>query len=166
MEVKWEITIDSKGVENGLMKMANQIDPELENALNKVALAGEQKMKNEAPKFTGLLKSSIRTTKYKFKREIMPHAYSLSSRSYGRYVERGTGPAAGRSNYLPNVYNIMNYYGVPKKIAWLIALKIKEKGTPVNPFVERTFDWLEPKIPQFAGEMADRIVAWYQLGGQ
>ena len=46
MEVKWEITIDSKGVENGLMKMANQIDPELENALNKVALAGEQKMKN------------------------------------------------------------------------------------------------------------------------
>lgn len=154
--------IEDQGFITGLMEMKNSSIPEeAEKVLDAMAVAVMEKMKNEAPEFTGFLKESIAITRSTYQRRIQPHPRSLSGqfgRNYAYYVEGGTGPAVGNSSYTPNVENIALYYGASKSLAWAIAYAIKRKGTPANPFVARTFEWIQAMKDRFAGELANNIV--------
>ena len=162
MMVQYKIEAD--GVIKGLMNMQQAIDPETELALNTAASFAQIKMSQEAPIATGRLRESIKIKSSKFRREIEPTAQNLGGHKYGLFVEKGTGPAGGNAPYVPNVFSIMQHYGVSKKIAWAIAMSIKQKGTPVNPFVERAFDWVEPRLKTILGDLAKRITMWYERG--
>ena len=155
------MTVDYQDTVNALSNLAIGMKSEPERILDKIADNTREKMRSEAPEFTGYLKSDISITTETNKRTIEPVATNLSGKKYGQYVEAGTGPAVGHSQYMPNVENIVKYFGVDKKLAWAMALKIKEKGTKANDFVQRTFDWLQARMSTFAGELTDNITAYY-----
>lgn len=155
MEISF--TVKDFGVVDGLQKLQVGIRNELETTLDKLALAGQTRMKDEAPKMTGILSSEIEVRRQPMHREIEPVGKNLSGQKYATFVEMGTGPG-----YTPNVFNIEMYFGVSRSMAWAIAKKIKESGTPANPFVERTYDWLTANLENFAGELAKNIGAYMQ----
>lgn len=151
-----------QGVINGLSNLRLGILSEPERILDKIADNTREKMRQEAPDGqTGQLKSNITIRVQTNKRIIEPMASNLGGQKYGQYVEAGTGPAGGHAQYMPNVESIAKYFAVDKKLAWAMALRIKEKGTKVNDFVERTYTWLQARMSSFAGELANNITAYY-----
>ena len=94
-------------------------------------------------------------------REIEPVATNIEpGNKYAVHIEHGTGPEL---NKVPNVESIRQYYGVDEKIAWAIALSIRERGTPANPFVSKTFTWVLSKIDNWSSVFGDKIAARYYV---
>lgn len=156
------VTIKDQGTMNGLMNMKAGIKSEAERILDKIADNVRAKMEQEAPEGeSGRLKGEIAILTETNKRIIEPMAKNLSGSKYGQYVEAGTGPRGGNARYMPNVENLMNYYATTKGGAWAMAKRIQEVGTKANPFVQRTFQWLQTRISTFAGELAGNITAYY-----
>lgn len=157
-----QVKIVDQGVIDELMNMTIGMRSEPERILDKIADNTREKMRQEAPEGqSGQLKSNISVLTQTLKRIIEPMATNLGGQKYGQYVEAGTGPAAGHAKYMPNVESIAKYFAVDKKLAWAMALRIKETGTKANDFVQRTFDWLQSRMDSFAGELADNITAYY-----
>lgn len=156
-----QMQIIDKGVISGLSSLLSGMKLEPERILDKIADNTREKMRQEAPEFTGLLRSDIHIAVETNKRIIEPVATNLSGKKYAQYVEAGTGPAAGHSQYMPNAENLALYFGASKSLAWAIALSIKEKGTKANDFVNRTYTWLQARMSGFAGELANNITAYY-----
>jgi len=153
------IKVEADKVITGLINMQRNVNPDLEDALDKVASATSVKMSSEAPKGKSLnLSSNVQIRSSTLKREIEPIAKNLSGDKFAMYIEKGSGPAAGHAQYTPNVFNIQRYYGVDLNIAWAIAKTIKERGNEADPFVQRTFDYMRNNLSRFAKGLAGRII--------
>lgn len=159
------VTVNNQEAMDALSNMGIGMSSATERILNKIADETREKMRSEAPiGESGNLREniSIRAIYVETnKRIIEPMATNLGGQKYGQYVEAGTGPAAGHAKYMPNVESIAKYFAVDKKLAWAMALRIKETGTKANDFVNRTFIWLQARMSSFAGELADNITAYY-----
>ena len=154
------IKIDGvESVKRGLSGMANAIPSSAEMImLDRAAQQVRERMASEAPRGrSGRLSSDISiTAPAQYVREIKPNARNLSGGSYALPVESGHGPG-----YIPNVGNIARYYAVSPKVAWAIALSIRDKGVRANPFVTRTFGWARGMIERNIPPFLNNIVAKY-----
>lgn len=156
------IRIDGvEAVKRGLSGMANAVPNEAGIMLDRAAQQTKERMGDEAPKGrSGRLSSNITIRSLgQYIREIKPDARNLSGGNYALPVESGHGPG-----YIPNVGNIGKYYAVSPKIAWAIALSIKNKGIRANPFVTRTLGWVRGQIEKNISPFLSGIVANYVKG--
>lgn len=71
-------------------------------------------------------------------RNILPGNKYASAIEYGSHGGR-----------MPNPISIALYYGVSEKVGYAIALRIKERGTPANPFVSRTYEIVQSQLEGF-----------------
>jgi len=150
----------SKGISDSLIEL-----------LDRVAKDTKDRMSIEAPKGRSLRLSKEITimSPDKMTRVITPEARNSSNRMYASAVETGT------SNYstLPNLTSLSEYYGIPLFVAnerrggrgemmnpQLIGMAkaIMENGTPANPFVTRTFNFMIGKMDQYSKDFADKLV--------
>ena len=159
------ITIRIDGA-NRVINGLNNLLKDIPNAsrdilLDQTAKQVQQTMKQEAPYRTGALSGSVTIqSPNNFTRVIEPTSRNFSpGNKYALPVETGSGPG-----YFPNVYSIARYYAVDMKVAWAIALSIKKSGTPANPFVQRTFNWVRGQINRQLEPFTSRLVTQYVKG--
>jgi len=123
--------------------------------LDRLATETKGRMRGEAPYKTGALSKSITVTvPDTFTRVIEPMATNARpGNPYGKPVETGSRPG-----YMPNVFSISQYFGVDMKIAFAIAKSIQQRGTPANPFVSRTYNWIESAVSSHAFSFLNNLV--------
>jgi len=150
-----------KQVVSGLNNMAKGIVEDAGMALDRAAYDTQLQMKHEAPYKSGVLAGSVSVEAPSASTRIIePIARNFApGNKYARPVEEGSG-----SGYMPNVHSIARYFGVDLKVAWAIALKIKESGTPANPFVTRTFNWIKSRIDSHLYSLLNKMTARYMAG--
>jgi hypothetical protein len=92
----------------------------LVRTLDRVALEAQREMSRRAPKaFSQLARSITIERPSELERRIAP------SVNYGLYVEQGTGPAAGRPRYWPNVHNLAEWV----KLRFRVQFRNTRKGS-------------------------------------
>lgn len=145
--------------------MPRQVDAAIGFAMDRIGLEGVRVMRREAPKFQSVLTNSIHAER------SGPHGVTIAPGvKYADYVNDGTGPAAGRQPYMPNIENLLPWvkaragvsfrntraggaarsaqYDVIRDRAWALARYIQRHGTKPNPFVERTAAVMEKRAPE------------------
>lgn len=150
-------TIDEPAVLAALAHIPAEMDKQLNSALDRAALETAREMRRAAAErdVFGTLKNSIWIEKRALERFITP------SVNYARFVEEGTGPAAGKARYFPNPDNLLQFlrqsprargYSWARKGSakrggqelelWFrsraMAMSIYMKGTKPHPFVAPT----------------------------
>jgi len=154
------IRIDgAKEIINGLQSMAKNTDKSLSFGLDDAAKEVKEKMSNEAPKgLSRRLSDEIDIESAgSLIRIIEPVATNFApGTQYASNIEDGS-----NKGYIPNVYSISEYYGVDMKMAWAIALSTKERGTPANPFVERTYEWALDQSNKWTNEIGDKLLVYF-----
>lgn len=164
----WNIRV--QGLEEFTRKMNNMsttIPNRASIMLDRASRDTQAKMRSEAPVGKGGLANSIVVTApTKFMRVITPMVLNRSGRSYASAVETGT----RRYGTLPNLSNLAAYYGLAlyannggrlNPVVIAIAKRIKERGTPANPFVKRTFVWIQSQITKHIIPFMQGVTAKY-----
>lgn len=140
--------------------MARHIEGALDRASQEIARSMQQRV--SAHDLFGTLKASIRPVKSgRFERTVAPGVI------YARYLEEGTGPAAGRAAYFPSPDVLMVYVATRarraslaarpgrkalhpveeiKARAWALARSIAKRGTRPHPFVRPTARTMAPCV--------------------
>ncbi|MFA5014030.1 MAG: HK97 gp10 family phage protein [Actinomycetota bacterium] len=140
--------------------MARNIPSEIEQALDRIASVTLAKMQNEAPKATGELMQSIRIKPSTGRREIGPGS------KHGYYQEVGS---TGQGKAPPKInlerWAMARGLETSNSALFLLGRKIKESGYKAQKFVEQTFDWVQPTMSKYVGDLGDRIVMWYERSG-
>ena len=159
------IKVEAEKVLRGLNNIFTSAPSDMERVLDEMASDTSVKMKSETPKGrTRMLSDKVEIEKKKLYRKIESLAPNFSGQKYAYHVEKGSGPAAGHGQYIPNVYNIQRYYGVDLSVAWAIAKSIQTKGNEPDPFVSRTFDYMKTKLDNYAKEFGGRIAMRFMTG--
>lgn len=150
-------SIDEPAVLAALARIPAEMDKQLNGALDRAALETAREMRRAAAErdVFGTLKNSIQIEKQALERFITP------SVKYARFVEEGTGPAAGKARYFPNPGAILQFVthsprargfdwarkgskkrGDQNRELWFrskaLAFAIYMKGTKPHPFVAPT----------------------------
>ncbi len=138
--------------------MLQEIPRGSESMLDRAALETQMKMRSEAPKATGMLARSIDVISPKESvRVIGPEA------QYGYHQETRD----NRPQRPPPLAKIQAWAAAKQfdsTAAFLIARKIAQSGYPANPFVQRTYDWVETRIASFTEPFLAGITAQYVRG--
>lgn len=151
---------------NGLRNIIQDISPEETKLLDDLAKDTRMKMSQEAPKgLYGLLASEIDiSSPTQNQRVIEPTARNVKpGNRYALPIEKGWGTTGA----FPNVESVAAYFGATgnMKLAFAIAAGIAKKTYKPNPFVARTFSWVQSRINSMANTFLGRITARYVAGG-
>ncbi len=147
-----------KEIIRGLENVIQGISQEGTQMLNDAAMETQIMMQSEAPEATGFLKQSISINASSINTRIIgPDA------EYGIYQETRDNAPQRR----PPISKIMAWAEAKQfdsKAAFLIARKIAQTGYKANPFVQRTYEWVQMQIDQYIYPFLTGISARYQAG--
>ncbi|MDP2670844.1 MAG: hypothetical protein U1C56_01050 [Candidatus Curtissbacteria bacterium] len=151
-----------EGVVDGLNKVVRSIIPERTKMLDKAATDTLVKMTQEAPEATGRLRANIKIDRlgsFLTDRIIYPDV------EYGFYQETRHRMTQRR----PPIEKIQEWAqtvgaGDTKSVAFLIARKIQNAGYPSNPFVLRTYRWVQVQMVKHAQNFLNIVAAQYMAG--
>jgi hypothetical protein len=149
---------------SALMAVATSITPSMEKLLDNAAADARNKMSEEAPKNYGTLSDQIDVSSPDaLTRIISPLASNQQThRPYAIDVESGTGSSGPMARpYFPNYKNLATYFGVTDNIGFAIAMAIYKRGTPANPFVKRTWEWIQIQISKGIEPYFEQLRAAY-----
>lgn len=158
MDIKVHVT-GQDNVIGGLRAMINEIPRASQTFLDRAAADTRDRMSNEAPYRTGALSKNIDiSVPSRFVRHIEPIARNIRpGNKYALPVETGSNPRG-----IPNVFSISTYFGVDMKVAFAIAKSIQDRGTPANPFVGRTYNWVRTQIDSNIVPFVRRLTSTYE----
>lgn len=172
-----DLTAHLEGISaEDLAKLPDSLQANLQDDLDRAGDEVAREMKLEAPKAFSNLVNSIRA-----ERDSVLSRWVGSGLNYAIDVERGTGPAAGRAPYFPNVANLEPWVklrsgislrntrqGTPQRQgqlddlrdrAWAAARAIAMRGTRAQPFVGPTAEKMAPRVAAILGGSVDRTLA-------
>jgi HK97 gp10 family phage protein len=170
------ITIQNRRVTQALEKMPGVIEKRVDAALS----TGAREFAVEAKLLVSKARSTLMQSIISRRLGLM-HFEVTTGTNYARMVEEGTGPAAGRSAYMPNPLFLQDYVkqspnskyravaftakrGSPARSAaedqvrnraFALAVHIRKHGTKPHPFMEPTRKKLEPRIRELVGNAVD-----------
>lgn len=171
--------IHNQGVLKGLQRLPDAIQAEVDAELGAIAKAGAGEMKQVMARNGSAADSTMINSVDARKLAIM-HWWVGPSVNYARAVNEGTGPAAGKPNYMPDPEALEGYIkrrgnirlkGKPgssrrtqvlreiRDRAWGMAVHIWHHGTKPHNFVNPTADFIRGMLPA-------RIAGAVQRGAQ
>lgn len=174
-----EVRLDHDQALRGLEHLPGAVTAAVDAELGAIAQTGANLMKLRLAQNRSMARSTLANSIHAVKQGLM-HWFVGPSVNYGRMVEEGTGPAAGRASYMPKVEHLEDYIrqrgglrmqGKPgstrrnrvlteiRDRAWGLAMHIRRHGTRPHPFVAPTADRLRESVPT-------RVTAAVQRGLQ
>ena len=147
-------------VSGALKNVQEGFKPEMVEMLDNAAIDTLRKMTEEAPESTGELRAKIKIDglgSFLDDRIIYPDV------NYAFYQEtRAHMPQ--RRPPLEKIKEWAEVRGFDNKAAFLIARKIAQSGYPQNPFVLRTYRWVQVQIVKHAENFLNNIGVRYMAG--
>lgn len=165
------INIQNRRTDEALRRMPGAIISRADQALDR----GSQEFAREARRRVSKARSTLANAINA--RKVGELHYEVSTGvGYGRAVEEGTGPAAGKGSYMPNPVMLEDYVkqrsGVSfaarrgsagrevaersvRSRAFALAVYIRQHGTKAHPFMAPTRAVMEPRIRELVGEAVD-----------
>lgn len=172
--IVYEVKLDIDAVLAHYRALPSEIEAGLKFGLDRIALEGVRTARKEAPKNQSTLLNAIHS-----QRPDAGTVEIVAGSRYAEYVERGTGPAAGKPAYMPNPVHLYGYVKARGKVsfrntrrgsaartsqydeirdrAWALAHYIKAHGTKPNPFMERTRAYMEKRAPEILERELARV---------
>ncbi|MGE0358657.1 MAG: hypothetical protein AB7P08_17275 [Burkholderiales bacterium] len=172
--IDYSIKLDIDAAAARFQRLPADIEVALNWGFERIALEGVRRARNEAPKFQSVLLNAIHSRS--------PDANTVeivAGTRYAEYVERGTGPAAGKASYLPPASHLYGYvkaranlsfrnsargsaargaqYDEIRDRAWALARYIQRHGTKPDPFMDRTRAYLEKRAPEIMAREIGRV---------
>lgn len=164
------INIQNRRTDEALRRMPGAIIGRADQALDR----GSQEFAREARRRVSKARSTLANAITA--RKVGELHYEVSTGvGYGRAVEEGTGPAAGKGSYMPNPVFLRDYVKQKSGIsfasrnvtakraamdevrdrAFALAVYIRQHGTKPHPFMAPTRAVMEPRIRELVGEAVD-----------
>lgn len=155
-----------EGVEDvtkGLNNMARSISPKGSAMLDRAAAETKGHMKEEAPAASGALQRSIDiTAPSQFTRIIKPFLLYGEAQETRNNQPQGMPPIDKIARWAQVMAATTTPWGgKAQQAAFLIARKIRDSGYPANPFVKRTYGWVQGMISKHISPFIEGIVAEY-----
>lgn len=147
-----------KEIVKGLEGVMQEISQGSVQMLDMAARETQVKMQSESPEASGTLKQSISIGSFS------PNMRTIGpDTQYGYYQETRDNLSQNRPP-LAKIQAWAAVKGFDSKAAFLIARKIAQSGYPANPFVQRTYEWVQGQINQHIGSFMSGIQARYVAG--
>lgn len=162
MALRIDIRIDHQKALQGLEHLPGTVIAEVDGEMGAIAEQGADMMKRQLAINRSMARTTLATSVRAERRAAM-HWWVGPGLNYGRMVEEGTGPAAGRRSYMPDPERLQDYIrqrggirmtGKPgtsarqraideiRDRAWGLAVHIRRHGTKPRPFVKPTAEQL------------------------
>lgn len=174
--VKLTHTIDNRAALQGLTRLPDAVVAEADAELGAIAEVGAAEMKRVIAR-NGSTARSVLVNSVSARQLAMMHWWVGPGVNYARAVNEGTGPAAGKPNYMPNPEHLEDYVRQRGRIrmggkpgsrrrnavlreirdrAWGLAVHIWHHGTQPHNFVTPTAEHLQAILPARMAAAVDR----------
>lgn len=140
-----------------LMALSPRFSAEMRRGLDRAAHELAREARRRVPRGQSILGNSIQPdTLSPLRRAVGAHV------QYDRYVQEGTGPAAGKARYFPNVERLKPWirqrHGLTGEAlddrAWRVARRIYQRGTQPQPYLQQTADAMRQRVETILSESA------------
>ena len=159
-----DLTDNSRAVIAAFMRAPQVMTREVDLGLKRGALEVGRAERQAAPKAFGTLAQSV------IDRRVGSMQYEVKAGvNYSLAVERGSGPGGSPSQQ--TLEDWIRVKGITPRtpgittrgLAFLIGRKIRQRGTPAQPFAEPTLRAMQPRVLQLVRQGLDRGVR--KVGG-